>query len=344
MNARTLLLMTACLGRALALAPEPDDVAQRVAELTRGRSFAYVRQVGASTAGRPLVAVWLTQHPAQMESQLRVLVLCRQHGDESVPASAALLWLEEAVTRPAAFEHVAVLLLPTVNPDGAAAGRRPNGAGVDLNRDWTRRTQPETQAVEALFERWQPHLVIDLHTFNGRVHEDGTRADADWVEMFACGPSALDRVSWDLADEIVGGQRALGEHVELIRSTLASGIAPTLCHRHFALDHRCPAWLWEVGDARIDPQARMLSATLDLLDSRAEQLKPRLDDLRGLRDWRAPRDLAPRRTDSPPAVAAPHKPATPTTPPLPPVPLTVVAIGCGWLFLLRSKLCAEADD
>src|SRR5690606_7422781 len=52
----------------------------------------------------------------------------------------------------------------------AMIGRRANGQGLDLNRDYVKAEAPETRASLAMFERWDPDVFVDLHTTNGSYH------------------------------------------------------------------------------------------------------------------------------------------------------------------------------
>lgn len=58
-----------------------------------------------------------------------------------------------------------LVLIPSVNPDGRTAGTRRNAAGIDLNRDQVARSQPETVALQALLQRYQPVMHLDLHGY-----------------------------------------------------------------------------------------------------------------------------------------------------------------------------------
>jgi hypothetical protein len=49
-------------------------------------------------------------------------------------------------------------------------GRRPNAEGLDLNRDFIKVDAPETKAMHAVWNRYDPHLFMDLHTTNGSAH------------------------------------------------------------------------------------------------------------------------------------------------------------------------------
>lgn len=58
------------------------------------------------------------------------------------------------------------ILVYTSNPDGLAYGSRINAAGLDLNRDFSYQTQPETQALAAQIAHWTPLTYLDLHGFD----------------------------------------------------------------------------------------------------------------------------------------------------------------------------------
>jgi hypothetical protein len=49
-------------------------------------------------------------------------------------------------------------------------GRRENARGLDLNRDYMKLESAEARALAALLTRWDPDVVIDLHTTNGSYH------------------------------------------------------------------------------------------------------------------------------------------------------------------------------
>ncbi len=144
----------------------------RVASL--GKSAGGTRQVWLVRLADPKTS------PAQTQ---RILVLCRQHGDE--PASTeALLRLIHGIASGgdpglrSALSRVTLYVVPMVNPDGAGAGTRVNAHGADLNRDWGRFTQPETRAVAAAAKSIHPALVIDAHNWDG-----SDEYDADCLEI-----------------------------------------------------------------------------------------------------------------------------------------------------------------
>ena len=132
-----------------------------------------VATVGKSAkGGRDLWLVRLAGPGADTSQTIRVLVLCRQHGDEPASTEAVLGLVHRLAgggdpALRAALAHATLYLVPMVNPDGAEAGTRANGVGADLNRDWGVFHQPETRAIAQAARLVQPSLVIDAHNWDG---------------------------------------------------------------------------------------------------------------------------------------------------------------------------------
>lgn len=83
-------------------------------------------------------------------------------------------------------ESLVLLIAPIYNADGneridlknrprqhgplKGMGQRPNAQDYDLNRDHTKLDSPEARALVSLFNQYDPHVIIDLHTTNGTRH------------------------------------------------------------------------------------------------------------------------------------------------------------------------------
>ncbi|MFY9345333.1 MAG: M14 family metallopeptidase [Planctomycetota bacterium] len=145
------------------------------------------RIAGKSHEGRPLLLVRAAATAAPAQPRLRALLIANIHAGECEGKEALQMLLREF----ALGQHHDVLarcevwLLPIYNVDGNEAvgpknregqngpdvvGRRANGQGLDLNRDFVKAEAPETQALLGLFTELDPHLFMDLHTTNGSAH------------------------------------------------------------------------------------------------------------------------------------------------------------------------------
>lgn len=148
----------------------PDELASFLKSVAKP-GFITVTEEGRSPGGRPVLLVRLNRGGEQ--ARFRVLFYAQQHGDE-VSGKDALAYLVRAIAeRPERLpEDVDLYLMPMLNPDGAAAYRRSNGAGADLNRDHLLQSQPEVQAFHRVARRVMPHLAADLHEFtrDGEAH------------------------------------------------------------------------------------------------------------------------------------------------------------------------------
>lgn len=122
--------------------------------------------------GRPVVYLQANIHAGEVEGKEAVLALLRD-------------W--SFGPRPNVLDSLVVVVVPMYNTDGndklaaqarnrgaqngpEMIGERPNGAGLDLNRDYVKAEAPETNGTLAAFNAWEPDLFMDLHTTNGSYH------------------------------------------------------------------------------------------------------------------------------------------------------------------------------
>jgi hypothetical protein len=153
--------------------------------------FITVSEEGRSVEGRKVLLVRLSRDAGQPRSRarFRVLLYAQQHGDEVAGKDALLTLVRDIAARPTLLpEDVDLYLMPMLNPDGAEAHRRVNGAGADLNRDHLLLAQPETQALHRVARRVRPHLAVDSHEFGRDGEAYAAKGWEAWpvITMDAC--------------------------------------------------------------------------------------------------------------------------------------------------------------
>jgi murein peptide amidase A len=138
--------------------------------------------IGQSLRGRPLVATVL----GARDAATRVLVVGCVHGNETAGIRVARRLLAAAPVRDAAL-----WVIPSLNPDGVAAGTRGNARGVDINRNFPFEwrplrgleysgahplSEPESRAAWRLIRRMRPQVTIWFHQPFGLVDRSGGTA------------------------------------------------------------------------------------------------------------------------------------------------------------------------
>lgn len=156
-----------------------EEIAKNCLDLQK--KGAEVEIIGTSKHGNKILLVSLGN------GKKRVLIVCRQHGNEPTATEAMLEYIKEILTQPKKKtqfikEKTKIFVIPVANPDGAkifeylcknnktnlltSYAARSNRPYIgDINRDHKKRKTPEAQAIFYTVKRVQPHLIIDLHNF-----------------------------------------------------------------------------------------------------------------------------------------------------------------------------------
>lgn len=146
-----------------------------------------VGSIGTSVQGRSISAYYFGSGPNT------VIYTGAIHGDEASTRSLMLRWIDDLEVKAKTIpSDKTVVVVPMINPDGVAAGRRTNANNVDLNRnfstsDWRKdittvtnapfpggggsaaMSEPETRAIAGLVARLRPQLVLSYHSIGGVV-------------------------------------------------------------------------------------------------------------------------------------------------------------------------------
>ena len=170
------------------------DVLAFFGQLERENPLLHLQTFGRTHEGRDLPLVIISEPPLTTPREARdsgktiVFVLANIHAGE-VEGKEACQEIAKRLTggdlRPL-LRKVIVLMAPIYNADGnerisltnrteqngpiGGVGTRENSQGLDLNRDFIKVEASETKALLQLFNKWDPHLTVDLHTTDGSYH------------------------------------------------------------------------------------------------------------------------------------------------------------------------------
>ena len=170
------------------------DVMDFLRRVTAGSTRLHLTTYGYTLEGRalPLVVVGrvanATPEAVKASGRVRVFIQGNIHAGEVEGKEAAQELLRALAGGAHApwLDSLVILVAPIYNADGnervrltnrplqygpvGGMGQRPNAQGLDLNRDHMKLESPEARSFVSLLNRYDPHVVIDLHTTNGSIH------------------------------------------------------------------------------------------------------------------------------------------------------------------------------
>lgn len=125
--------------------------------------------IGKSTKGRDLWVMKVSRNASVDDNRPEFKYIANMHGDEIVGRELMLKLIKDLVTNDQTdaevtklLDSVQIYIMPSMNPDGAAARTRWNAQNIDLNRDFPDKTTsdnantPDGRATETqLVMKWQ---------------------------------------------------------------------------------------------------------------------------------------------------------------------------------------------
>ena len=121
--------------------------------------------------GRPMVFVQANIHAGEVEGKEAILKLARRlvSGDLK-PMTRQMVFLIAPDYNADGNEKVTPMNRTAQNGPVAGVGTRENSKGFDLNRDYMKLDTAEARSLVGLMNKWDPHVLVDLHTTNGSYH------------------------------------------------------------------------------------------------------------------------------------------------------------------------------
>lgn len=162
--------------------------------------------LGHSVEGRTIEAERVGTGPVGL------LVFGAIHGDEPQSAELCRRFLDALRPDPNG-SRAGVVVVPVVNPDGLAKGRKDNAHGVDLNRNFAASnweaahppgyfpgaaplSEPESAALARLIEEVAPRVLVAVHQPFRCVNWDGPAEALAQSMSAACGYPAVASVGY----------------------------------------------------------------------------------------------------------------------------------------------------
>jgi len=196
-----------------------------------------MRIYGKSALGRSLVALEVTPQGVPKAKLRRLVIICRQHGNEPEATASGTKFLNQFL-RPTSDLHLriaqktALLIVPIANPDGAAIYERRTAQNIDMNRDWTQRKSPEVRALVTLVSSWKPNLVVDNHQWLPSNHQPVPMAEASGGTKAKTAAKLM-------------SQKSANRGYYLSARSSRAGASETLCHRFWGKRAKIPSILLE---------------------------------------------------------------------------------------------------
>jgi protein MpaA len=136
--------------------------------------------IGTSIQGRPVECIQFGRTGPTS------LVIAAIHGNEPASRVLADALKEYLIRNRYLYSRQRILLIPTANPDGLAAGTRENARQIDLNRNFPSDnrlnndqfgqeplSEPESRALYQLIETEKPVRILSIHQPYGCIDFDG---------------------------------------------------------------------------------------------------------------------------------------------------------------------------
>ena len=125
----------------------------------------------ARSSRQPVVLVMANIHAGEVEGKEAALHLARRLtlGDLQ-PLLPSAVWLFAPIYNADGNEKISLDNRVEQNGPIGGVGTRENANGLDLNRDFMKLESSEARGLVALFTKWDPDVIVDLHTTNGSYH------------------------------------------------------------------------------------------------------------------------------------------------------------------------------
>lgn len=124
--------------------------------------------VGKSQKGKKIPLVVLNKASA-VEDKIRIWIQGGIHGNEPASTEGVLYLIQQLLENPeysGFLDQLEIGIIPMANIDGYEVQERTTANGMDLNRDQTKLTVPESVYLKQAFSDFNAEVALDFHEFH----------------------------------------------------------------------------------------------------------------------------------------------------------------------------------
>ncbi|NIS60506.1 MAG: hypothetical protein GTO13_07370 [Proteobacteria bacterium] len=148
-----------------------SEISGFLAELSSRYTSAERVTIATSALGSPVEALLISSELDRFKDgnsdsdKITVMLVGSQHGTETSGAEALLLVARDVLEAKLGSyrEDMDFVFIPNSNPDGRNLERTKNGNGININRNYTILSEPESRGIINAMHRWRPEVVLDVH-------------------------------------------------------------------------------------------------------------------------------------------------------------------------------------
>lgn len=120
-----------------------------------------IYSTGKSVKGNPIYSIKFGY------GNIKLLYWSQMHGNEPTTTKGVIDFLyflnSNEILAKEILEKYTLVIIPMLNPDGAALYTRENANNIDLNRDFQDKSQPETNYLLEIYNTFKPDYCFNLH-------------------------------------------------------------------------------------------------------------------------------------------------------------------------------------
>ncbi len=234
------------------------------------------------------MAVFSTSTGEAFHDKITVWYQAQVHGNEPASCDGALEVMRRMMEDESYREllnHLNLIVIPRVNPDGAYLYRRSTFAKIDLNRDHLAVRARETRFIHKAFQKYRPEVVLDGHEFISYELEkiqEGMVTKRGWELMTSPATSlniepGVRQLSLELCEDAFSEIRKHGLTVNHFGTSEKACVGRTYFGLHHALSFLVETRGIGAGrcfyNQRVSGQVAAMSAYLFAAAKRAEEIK-----------------------------------------------------------------------